>query len=271
VSQASGRDHGQAAEPTFVLLHGYAGSSYTWRYWAPRLTSRGRVLTVDLKGFGDAPKPEDGRYAPGDLADLVVALLRELDLRNVTLIGHSLGGGVALLTALRLHDSGEDRLARLVLIGSPAYRQKLPPLVPLSKVPGLTAPLLEMIGAKRAVRSVLRQIVFDPDGVTEEQVDAYARPLATREGVLAAMAAGRSIVPDDLDAMAARYPDIDVPALVLWGDHDRVVPLRIGERLASDLPNARLVVMERCGHVPPEEHPEASFAHLEDYLDGTGG
>jgi len=152
--QASGRDHGQAAEPTFVLLHGYAGSSYTWRYWAPRLTSRGRVLTVDLKGFGDAPKPEDGRYAPGDLADLVVALLRELDLRNVTLIGHSLGGGVALLTALRLHDSGEDRLARLVLIGSPAYRQKLPPLVPLSKVPGLTAPLLEMIGAKRAASSL---------------------------------------------------------------------------------------------------------------------
>lgn len=263
-------EHGEGeATETFVLVHGYAGSSFTWRSWVPELSRRGRVLTVDLKGFGDAPKPDDGRYAPGDLADLVVALFRELGLRRVTLVGHSLGGGISLLVALRLKDAREERIGRLVLIASPAYRQRLPPLVPLSKAPRLGRLLIRAVGARRAVRLVLRQIVFDASTVSDEQVEAYARPLETPEGVRSAMAVGRSIVPDDLDATASRYPELDLPTLLLWGDRDPVVPLRVGQRLSLDLPRARLVVIERCGHIPPEESPEASFLPLARFLQDT--
>jgi pimeloyl-ACP methyl ester carboxylesterase len=260
---------GEVAAETFVLVHGYAGSSFTWRKWLPELTRRGRVLTVDLKGFGDAPKPDDDLYAPGDLADLVVALVRELGLWRVTLVGHSLGGGISLLVALRLKDAGEERIGRLVLIGSPAYRQRLPPLVPLSKAPRLGRLLIRAVGAKRAVRMVLRQIVFDAATVSDEQVEAYARPLETPEGVRSAMAVGRSIVPDDLDATASRYPELDLPTLLLWGDRDPVVPLRVGQRLSLDLPRARLAIIERCGHIPPEESPEASFLPLAIFLQET--
>ena len=263
-------EHGNGAGgETFLLLHGYAGSSFTWRQWLPDLARRGRVLTVDLKGFGDAPKPDDDRYAPGDLADLVVALVLEMGLHRLTLVGHSLGGSIALLVALRLLDASEERLGRLVLIASPAYRQRLPPMVSLSKAPRLARLLLRVVGTRRVVRFVLRQIVVDAATVSYDQVAAYAHPLESEEGVRSAMAVGRSILPGDLDATAARYPELEIPTLLLWGDRDRVVPLRIGQRLSHDLPDARLVIMERCGHIPPEELPKTSLRHLEEFVEAT--
>lgn len=262
-----------AASParTFLLIHGYGASSYMWRHWAEPLTARGRVLLIDLKGFGSAPKPDDGRYAPADLARAVTDLVRELDLRGLTIVAQSLGGGVALLTALALHDEGEGRLDRLVLLASAAYRQRLPPLVPLSKRPRLSAALLKLVGPRRVIRWVLRSIVHDPDSITDDQVAEYARPMQTPEGVRAAFAVGRQILPPDVDALARRYRELDVPTLLLWGDSDRVVPLWVGERLEREIPNARLVVLEACGHVACEERPAESLAVLERFLDEHGG
>lgn len=253
----------------FLLVHGYGGSSYTWHNWLPDLARRGRVLQVDLKGFGRAPKPDDGRYAPTDLAEILFELIREQDLERITLIGHSLGGGVSLLTALRLIDEGETRLARLVLVAAPAYRQKLPPFVALSKAPGLSRTLAHLVGIERVVTHVLRSIVFDPATITREQIRAYSLGLAAEGGLRAAMDVGRTIVPDDIEGFARRYPEIDVPTLLLWGDHDRVIPLRIAHRLAEDLPRARLSVIESCGHIPPEERPAESYATLAAFLDET--
>lgn len=260
---------GGAPPETFVLIHGYGASSYMWRYWAEPLATRGRVLLIDLKGFGSAPKPDDDRYAPPDLARAVMDLVRELDLRRLTLIGQSLGGGVALLTAIALHDEGRGRLKRMVLLAAAAYRQRLPPLVPLSKRPRLSAALLRLVGPRRVVRWVLRSIVYDPSAVTDGEVEEYARPLATPAGVRSAFAAGRRILPPDIDERSRRYRELDVPVLLVWGDHDRVVPLWVGERLERELPDARLVVIPECGHVAAEERPAESLALVERFLDAT--
>ena len=255
----------------FVLLHGYGGSSYTWRHWMPQLAARGRVFAVDMKGFGQAPKPRDDHYSPADLASLVSNFLVEQDLSRVTLLGHSLGGGVALLSTLQRRDRGEDRIRRLALIGAAAYPQRLPPFVPLSKRPRLAWLLMRGVGTKRVVRWVMHSIVHDPTTVTREQVAAYARPLQSRDGLSAVMAAGRQIVPTDLESVAKRYREVDVPTLLLWGDHDRVIPRWVGERLATEMPGGTLVVLEKCGHVPPEEHPIDSWRVLEDFLNATDG
>jgi pimeloyl-ACP methyl ester carboxylesterase len=255
--------------PVFVMLHGYGGNRFTWRHWAPSLALRGRVLLVDMKGFGRAPKPDDGAYGPADLAALVVALLREMDLRRVTLVGHSLGGGVALLATLQSTGADRSRLERLVLVASAAYPQRLPPFVSFARRPRLTAALLRLIGGRRTIRLALRSIVFDARSVTEGMVAAYGDPLGTRDGLRAALDAGRVILPDDIDELSARFPEIDLPTLVLWGDHDRVVPISVGRRLAVALPRARLIVLERCGHMVPEERPRASLAAVEEFLDET--
>lgn len=265
----SGGDH-----PTFLLLHGYAGSRFSWRHWMARLEARGSVVAVDLKGFGAADRPDDGAYGPHDQAALVHALIRREGLERLTLVGHSLGGGIALLAALRLRDEaagglGDSPLRRLVLLSAAAYPQKLPPLVHLSRWPGLSTTGMRLLGMETIVRWTLRSIVHDPDGVTEEQVRGYAGPLEDETAQRALLDVGARIVPPDLAAVTARYPEIDVPTLLLWGDSDRVVPASVGRQLHRALPDSRLEVLDRCGHLPAEEHPEASWARVAAFLDAT--
>lgn len=269
VTEVPGGTRRGSDRPTFLLLHGFGASSFTWRHWAPRLAERGRVLCVDYKGFGAAPKPPDGAYGPHDQADLIVALIDTLRLGRVTLIGHSLGGGISLLVAIRMAARRESPLERLVLVSAPAYRQRLPPFVALSKRPRMSATLLSLLGVRRVIRVVIRSIVWDRNAVTDEQVAAYARPLEEPDGVRAMLDAGRQIVPPDIDTIGSRIPRVTIPTLLLWGRYERVVPVATAERLATELPDARLVVLEQCGHVPPEERPEESYAAVSAFLDDT--
>ncbi len=254
-------------DEAFVLLHGFGGSSFTWHKWLPALEEKGRVFQVDLKGFGRAPKPDDGLYSPDDQARLITRLIHDRDLRRVTLIGHSFGGGVALLTALALRDAGEGRLSRLVLIAAASYKQDLPPFVWLSRHPRLATSLLRLLGVRRVIRVAIRAIVYDKGSVSEEQVTAYSYALRSAEGVRAAMAVGRQILPSNIEETSARFAEIDVPTLLLWGDSDRVIPLRIARRLESEMPDARLVILEKCGHIPPEELPAKSWEAVDEFLE----
>jgi pimeloyl-ACP methyl ester carboxylesterase len=254
---------------TVLMIHGYGASAFTWRYWAPRLAQRAHVVLVDLKGSGGAPKPDDGKYRPQDQAELLHRLVVQRDLRRLTIVGHSLGGGIALLLALRLRDENEARLARLVLVASAAYEQRLPPFVGLARFRWVGRALLGLLGTRFVISKVLRAIVYDPHGVSRDQVEGYAAPLSDAQAQRALIDSALNLVPEGIDALNARFPDLAVPALILWGRHDRVVPLWVGERLCEALPNAILHVFEKCGHLPAEEIPEESFARLAGFLDET--
>ena len=251
---------------TYLLIHGYGASTFTWRHWAPRLAERGHVVMVDMKGSGRAPKPDDGRYAPQHQAELMLRLIARRDLRRLTLVGHSLGGGVALLTALGLREEGPERLERLVVVAGAAYDQRLPPFVKLADHPRASSLLFRLLGPRRVVRLVLQSIVHDRATVDEEQVRGYAAPLESSHAVRALIDSARQIRPARLELLVARYPHLDIPTLLLWGRRDRVVPLWVGERLARDLPSARLHVFDACGHLPPEELPDESWSVLERFL-----
>ena len=252
---------------SIVLLHGYGGSSFSWRYWAPFLAKRAHVVLVDMKGFGSAPKPDDGQYGPRHQAELIYRLILQADLQRVTLIGHSLGGGVALDTALRLLDSEPGRLKRLILVASAAYKQRMPLFVALAKYRRLASTALRILGTQFVIRHVLKSIVFDPSKVSDDQVLGYAKPLSSTEAHRALIDTALAIVPPDLEKLTARFEELDVPTLVLWGRQDRVVPLWVGERLADKLPDAKLQVLENCGHMPAEELPKESWEALQAFLD----
>lgn len=259
------------ATETFLLLHGYGGSSFSWRHWAPYLAARGHVLLVDLKGFGAAPRPDDDAYSPRDLADLVCRLAEERDLARVTLVGHSLGGGVALLATLGLMDRGQEgRVHRLVLVAGAAYPQPLPPFVTLARHPRLTGALLRLAGPRPVVAQALRAIVYDKSDISEAQIRGYAAPMATPGSARALLRTALQIVPEDLDEVTARYSSIAVPTLLLWGRHDPAVPLWVGRRLHRAIPGSTLRILERCGHLPAEERPRESLAALRDFLDANG-
>lgn len=253
--------------PPLVLLHGFGASRFTWRLWADDLARTHTVHLMDIFGFGAAPPPPDGRYGPVEQAETVVRWLRREDIRGAVLIGHSLGGGVALLVALRLAELGErERVKALVSVAGPAYPQAIPRYIGLARVPLLGRVLFALAGPERIVRKVLDFIVFDRARVTEEQVEGYAAPLRRPRTRTALVETARQIVPAGLDRMAARFPEIRLPVLLLWGRHDHVIPLWVAKRLERDLPNSKLVVLERCGHVPSEELPEQSLSAVRDFL-----
>ncbi len=240
-----------------MLLHGFGANSYTWRGWIGGLAKEHRVWSVDLKGHGSAPAPGDDLYSCHDHADLVHRLIVQKDLRQLTLVGHSMGGGIALLVALRLLDEG--RLERLVLVSSAAYPQRLPPFIALAARGRLAEWGLRFFPKRLLIRRIMRSIVFDPQSVTDAQVLAYAEPLFDAAHRTALIKNAMRIVPSDLGDFTARIPEIDLPTLLLWGGQDRVVPLEVAERLLADLPQARLEIMENCGHVPSEELPKESL------------
>jgi pimeloyl-ACP methyl ester carboxylesterase len=264
---SSGRVPGPDIE-TFVLLHGFGASSFTWRHWLPELERRGHVLAVDLLGFGGSPKPEDGPYDPVGQAGLVMDALQAVGASRVTLVGHSFGGGVAILTALGLQAAG-DAPSRLVMVAGAAYEQRLPPFVRCARYPRIVGLAFRAVGPRFVVRQVARPIVYDFASITNDFVEGHAEPLTRPGAIRALLTCAARIAPPDLDAITARYASLAMPTLLLWGRHDRVVPPSVGSRLARTLPNARFHLLERCGHIPQEEVPDASLRLLERFLDAS--
>jgi pimeloyl-ACP methyl ester carboxylesterase len=255
-----------AGDRQIMMLHGFGANSYTWRGWIGGLAKDHRVWSVELKGHGSAPAPPDDLYSPHDHAELVHRLILQKDLRQLTLVGHSMGGGIALLVAIRLLE--EERLERLVLVAGAAYPQPLPPFIALAARGRLAEWGLRFVPKRLLVRTIIRSIVFDPDGVTDAQVQAYAEPLYDAAHRVALIKNAMRIIPPDLAEVTARIPEIDLPTLLLWGVRDRVVPLAVAERLLEELPRARLEIMEDCGHVPSEELPKESLEIVLDFLRG---
>lgn len=259
-------EHG-SGKRTIVLVHGFGGNGYTWRYWVSRLARSHRVLVVDLKGHGAAPKPDDDAYSPFDHADLLVRVIRGRGVERATLVGHSLGGGIVMITALELLEKEPDRLESLVLISAATRPQAIPRFIRCARMPLLGRALLGLVPPRVLVRRVLRTIVHDPSAVTEDQVEAYAEPLMSKEGRRAIRIGARQIMPEDAARAVDRYPSIELPALLLWGAGDRVVPVGLGHELDRVLTGARLEVLDACGHIPQEELPRRSLELVLAFLD----
>lgn len=243
-----------------VLLHGYVSSTYTWREVFLPLSERYRVIALDLKGFGLSAKP-DGDYTRRAQADLLSRFLDEMKIERAILCGSSMGGEVAL-NAARYHP---HQVERLILVDSTGVNvdggssvapgfASLPVVGPLLMAVALTN--------DRLVRQGLSNNYYDQSKVTEESVFVYHRPLKTRDGQRAAYLARRQA---NLRPVEAEIEKIAPPTLILWGAEDRIVPVAAGERLHQLIGGSRLVVFERCGHLPHEEMPERFISEVTNF------
>ncbi len=249
-----------------ILIHGLGASSYTWHKIAPQLARTYRVIAIDLKGFGESDKPLDARYSIFDQARLIEDYITRNKLRGATLIGHSYGGGVALAVALKLRDAGAYRIKKLVLIDSIAYRQPLPIFFQLLKTPVIGEIGLSLVPPEVQMERALSIAYYEDSKVTEETVKTYASALHSEGGRHALLYTINNLDPAQADEVSKHYKELTLPALVLWCDHDKIVPLRIGKRLIQDLPNARIDVIEDCGHIPHEEQPAVTLGAIQEFL-----
>jgi len=262
------RVEGEGAIPV-VFLHGFAAALTTWddiRGMFP--PSRHRLYFIDLKGFGRSSKPRDGAYGPADQAAVVAAFLECQGMRKAVLVGHSLGGGIALLTLLQEEAAGKgDLIGGLVLIDCAAYPRRLPPVLRLPRLPLLRWAILHLLPVSVMVRFTLLKIYHDRRTMTPARIARYTDSF-TRQGIARVFVETvHRLIPEDFPRIIASYRTMAAPVLVIWGRNDPIIPLEKGARLHRDIPGSRLVVIDACGHNPHEEKPSETYAAIAEFLD----
>jgi len=254
-----------AGEPV-ILLHGFGGSTYSWRKILPELARSHRVVAIDLNGFGYTERPKSaGSYTREGQERLVLGVLDALGIERAHFFGHSYGGGLSLFIASR----HPERFLSLVLVDSsaPTYandrRSRAAALRPLS------AFFIRTVGLRpRTVRKALLHSYWDDSQVTPELVQAYFDRLRI-EGV--ADAYYGLTAPTRDSAGPVEMEKIAIPTLVLWGAHDELISPAAGRRAVERMPNARFVLIENSGHVPMEETPEEVLREALPFLESHRG
>ena len=266
--------HGKEDGPPLLCIHGFGASLYSWRNFVAAgspLLDKYRVFTIDLKGCGKSPKPNDTRYSPLDHGDLLYRFILEHDLQELTLIGNSFGGGLSLLLAIMLMENGElSRLRSLILIDSAAYEEYNPLYLKVLSVPIINL-IAYLIPSRSAAKKVLRNCYYDRNKISEEQITAYAAPLSESGARHALLETGRQLIPPNFEEFAAKYKTIMTPTLIIWGKQDGILPLEGGERLHQDIQNSTLKVIDQCGHIPQEERPEITIPAVATFLQQVYG
>jgi pimeloyl-ACP methyl ester carboxylesterase len=257
--------------PAILLVHGITSSSRTWRHVIPGLAEDFEVIAPDLLGHGRSGKPR-GDYSLGAYASGLRDLLAVLDVDRVTVVGHSLGGGVAMQFAYQF----PERLERLVLVDSGGLGEEVSMVLRAATLPGAEFVLPLLFGpvprtAGRTVGNVLGRLGVRASANTRglvEGLDSLGDAAARRAFVHTA----RSVIDpagQRVDARDRLYLSSGVPTMLVWGEQDRIIPVAHGERAHELMPHSRLEVLPRAGHFPFNDDPDWFVEVLGDFIRST--
>jgi pimeloyl-ACP methyl ester carboxylesterase len=244
------------AGPPVILIHGFGGSMWQWEHQQHALSQHFRVLTLDLPGSGLSDKPEI-EYRPDQMLEFFVGFMDAINIPQATLVGNSMGAGLAIGMAL----AHPTRVAKLVLIDG----------LPQHVMEKLTSPSIRRVLETRApawlvsfgnwlfgglmIESVLKEIVHDPSLLTPAVIERSNRN-RQRPGLIKPIMTVRDNLPLWESGFAARIGTIPHPTLVIWGEDDRVFPVAVGEELNQAIKGSRFARIPKAGHIPQWERPD---------------
>lgn len=261
------RDEG--AGEVLLLIHGMGGDSSSWRALVPILSKKYRVIAPDLLGHGQSDKPR-GDYSLGAFAVCLRDLLDALGIAKATVIGHSLGGGVAMQFA----HQHRDYCRRLVLISSGGLGADVGRLLRLLSLPGAEL-VLPLIAARPVIHvgNALRALRPADQEVTRfsETWRAHAS-LSNRGNRQAFLRTLRSVVDHRGQAVCALnrlHFNADLPSLIICGEQDRVIPVAHAHAAHAALPNSRLHVIPDVWHHPQVECPDTVARLIDELIAGS--
>lgn len=256
--------------PVLLLIHGMAGTCENWREVIEPLARHHTVIAPDLPGHGTSA-PGGGDYSLGALAAGLRDLLIARGHDRATLVGHSLGGGIAMQFAYQFPDATE----RLVLVCSGGLGPEVSPILRAAALPGADLFIAATSGPGRVVGSALARglaaVGFKPNADLAEVARGYAS-LADPDRRAAFLATLRAVVGTEGQRVHAGdrlYLAGGVPVLIVWGRGDRMIPVKHGEAAHQAIPGSRLEIFDEAGHMPQLEAPARFVTVLERFLEET--
>ena len=257
--------------PPLVLIHGITASSAVWELVGPRLARDYTVLAPDLLGHGQSAKPR-GDYSMGAFASGIRDLVVALGLGPVTVVGHSLGGGVAMQFAYQF----PERTERLALVASGGLGRQVHGFLRAATLPGseFVLPVLagrQVLAAGRAVGRALgrMRVPLGNDAIEMARGHASLGDSQSRAAFVHTLRASVDVGGQRVQATDRLYLAAELPLLIVWGARDRIIPVEHGRTAHELVPGSRFELFERAGHFPHLDEPERFIATLEDWIATT--
>jgi pimeloyl-ACP methyl ester carboxylesterase len=244
---------------TIILLHGGNGSIEFWLYNLPALAAHHRVYAFDMVGSGKSDYP-DRSYSLADQADFLCSFMDALKIEKATLIGNSMGGGVAL-EFTKLYP---DRVDKLVLVDSMGFGKEISLGIRLITLPAVVSLLRP---GRWMIPAMLRSNFYDGKQLPPEWIEFRYPIFAIPERNLVILRIGQSnfnlagVLPQVYQPILDSLPNISQPTLIIWGEDDRIIPAKHAYIAAAGIPNSQLQIFPNCGHHPYLEYP-AKFDRL---------
>jgi pimeloyl-ACP methyl ester carboxylesterase len=239
--------------PAVLLVHGWPTSSFLWRDVMKPIARTHRAIAIDLPGFGASEKPPDATYDFDFFEAAIDAKLAELGVEETAVVGHDIGGPIALHWALR-NPARVTKVALLNTLVYPELSEAARQFVHACTTPGLREQLTSDDGLALAMRIG----VADPDALGDDVVAGVTAPFQTEEDRLALAKAGVGLDLEEVARMERELPSLKVPLRVIYGEQDRILPdiADTVARLRRDVPHAEVTALPHCGHFLQEEDPE---------------
>lgn len=255
------RPEGGAA--TLLCVPGYNGSVAEFLPIMRRLPSSWRLVAVDLPGNGKSGKP-DIAYSISGFVDFLSAFSSEIGLSRFTLVGHSMGGQIAVHFTHRFPQTVE----RLILLDPYGLEGEADAWMPLARSGPIVDIALAMNTRLFIEWSLRLNLFYDPAKVSEEYIDAAAEAMLSPEGRNSVSRITREVL--GTEPVDALLPQIDQETLLLWGEEDRLLEPKWSMRFAALLPRVRLRMVPQCGHSPAVEQPDGTAALIADFVEEGG-
>ena len=250
--------------PALLLIHGIAGTNGVWEEVFADFATDHTVIAPDLPGHGESGASA-GDYSLGAMAATVRDLLIALGHERATVIGHSLGGGVAMQFSYLFPDYTE----RLVLISSGGLGRSVNPALRLAALPGAELVTAQLSRAARLAGRLLPSAAA-PGGRVAAEIGRSVSALADSQTRNAFHATLRAVVgPDGQRVFAGDrlYLAEAMPTLIIWGERDPIIPVGHGRRAHGAMPGSRFVLLEQAGHFPPLEDPRGVTDAVREFIE----
>jgi len=255
-------------EKVVIFLHGFGLNLYSWSVFQKEPLNNHRFYFLDLKGFGFSDKPKKSDYSITEQASLIFEFLELKKIKKITLVGHSYGGIVCLGLSNEIFRKRTLNLIieKMVLIDVPAYKEIQPKFVKILKNNFLSFIALKVIPTCFIINHTLKSTFYNFKSAQKEHFTRYNFFFRVKNIDNSMVEIAKQILPENILEIEDSLNKIEIQTLIIWGRHDKLVPLIFGEKLNNQLKNSKLEIIEHCGHVPHEEQPQLSESLILNFL-----